>query len=185
MDGQELLVSKKKEWIDVVWHTSFLRFWDEAVAAKEIKFYFRFLLYSNFTIQNNATILRSKIMELEYCKWSIMLHCFYYFMLPRTGWVGVPKLRLSAGAGNMKYATTWSVVCSLQSTSTCSSWLHRLQLLRKAQGKCGDWGHHTSGKANSSNRAYSTRSSRSFSWIKYSRTAVTTKLFTSANKRWE
>ena len=36
-------------------------------------------------------------------------------MLPRTGWVGVPKLSLSPGAGNPRYATAWSVVCFLQS----------------------------------------------------------------------
>jgi len=36
---------------------------------------------------------------------------FFYFMLPRTDWVGVPKLSLSPGAGNPRYATASSVVC--------------------------------------------------------------------------
>jgi len=34
----------------------------------------------------------------------------FYFSLPRTGWVGVPKLSFSPGVGNPRYATAWSVV---------------------------------------------------------------------------
>ena len=38
------------------------------------------------------------------CKPAFRLQCFFCFMLPRTCWVGAPKLSLSPGAGNLRYA---------------------------------------------------------------------------------
>jgi len=32
---------------------------------------------------------------------------FFAFVLPRTDWVGAPKLALSPGAGNLRYATDY------------------------------------------------------------------------------
>jgi len=56
-------------------------------------------------------------LELDNCIKSIRLQFLFHFMLSRTGWMGAPKLSLSTGGGNPRYAIALSVVCFLQMLS--------------------------------------------------------------------